>query len=131
MDPDCIQHPEVNESCLFDTRDHFDVDSSFLTYPLDEFGTVFGLTYGTRRNRAKLCIVRLGNFCHAGQALYPAINSVIGKLFHIAATVANAHHIFLTRYDFKATRDGLGDYEVEAVGADIQRRHEVAHLFRR
>ena len=57
MDPDCIQHPEVNESCLFDTRDHFDVDSSFLTYPLDEFGTVFGLTDSTRCNGTKFGIV--------------------------------------------------------------------------
>ena len=57
MDPDCTQHTEVNESCLFDTRHHFDVNSSFFTNPLDELRTIFGLTYGTRRNGTKFGIV--------------------------------------------------------------------------
>jgi hypothetical protein len=49
----------------------------------------------------------------------------------IAATVAESNHVLLAGDHFKATGNRLGNYQVKAVGAYVQRRNELAHSFRR
>ena len=103
----------MNQTCFFDTRDHFNVYLCFFFGSANEFKAVLGFANGTRCNSTNLGIVRSSNFLHPHQTRNTSIDRVGGKFVHVAGTMSDAHSLFFGLDYFKPTDNHFGDHEMK------------------
>ncbi len=117
-----LQHSEVDEPCLFQPGDDLDLDLGFAARPVQEHVGVLGFAYCAGRDGAYGSVVRRGDALHSAQRRDAPVDRVGGEHLHVTAAMAEAHGLLLAGDDLVAVVEDPGDHEVEAVGADVERR---------
>ena len=118
-----LQDTEMDQPRLLDPGDHLDAHARFRRRPLDELAGVGRLADRARRDGAGDRVEPVGDALHPRQAGQPALQRVGREQLHVPAAGAEADHLPLGRQRLEAVAvDRAGDDEVDAVGADVDRR---------
>ena len=126
-DGDRLEHPELDQASLLDPRDDLDVDPGLVPGAAEELLGVGGLAHRARGHGAHRGAVAVDDAAHPLQRGDAPVDGVGVELLHVAAAVAEADHLPLAGERLEpVTADRAGDDEMEAVGADVERRQRRA-----
>ncbi len=124
---DRLQHAEPDETRLFGSGDHRDLDAGLVPGAAYEVVPVLGLAHGTGRHRVQLRVVAVDEKAEPAERVDPAVDRVGREPLHVAGPRSEPDDLLLAVDDVESVVAGrAGDDEMERVGADIDGRERCA-----